>query len=47
MNKIIIDIESKLINVSIPSYSIWNQAFLDYVELKNMIYSAKSNRISC
>ena len=42
MNKIIIDIESKLINVSIPSYSIWNQAFLDYIELKNMIYSAKS-----
>lgn len=42
MNKIIIDIESKLINVSIPIYSIWNQAFLDYIELKNMIYSAKS-----
>jgi hypothetical protein len=42
MNKIIIDIESKLIHVAIPSYSIWNQAFLDYVELKNMIYSAKS-----
>ena len=35
------EIESKLINVSIPNYSIWNQAFLDYVELKNMISSAK------
>jgi succinate dehydrogenase/fumarate reductase flavoprotein subunit len=41
MEKVIKDIESKLINVSIPNYSIWNQAFLDYVELKNMIYSAK------
>jgi succinate dehydrogenase/fumarate reductase flavoprotein subunit len=41
IEKIIKAIESKLINVSIPNYSIWNQAFLDYVELKNMIYSAK------
>ena len=41
IEKIIKGIESKLINVTIPNYSIWNQAFLDYVELKNMIYSAK------
>lgn len=41
IDKVIKEIESKLINVSIPNYSIWNQAFLDYVELKNMIASAK------
>ena len=41
IDKVIKEIESKLINVSIPNYSIWNQAFLDYVELKNMISSAK------
>ena len=41
IDNVIKDIESKLINVSIPKYSIWNQAFLDYVELKNMICSAK------
>ena len=41
IDKIIKEIELKLINVSIPKYSIWNQAFLDYVELKNMICSAK------
>ena len=41
IDNVIKDIESKLINVSIPNYSIWNQAFLDYVELKNMICSAK------
>ncbi|MDB3955636.1 FAD-binding protein [Alphaproteobacteria bacterium] len=41
IDNVIKDIESKLINVSIPNYSIWNQAFLDYVELKNMISSAK------
>ena len=41
IDKVIKEIELKLINVSIPKYSIWNQAFLDYVELKNMICSAK------
>ena len=41
IDKVIKEIELKLINVSIPNYSIWNQAFLDYVELKNMICSAK------
>ena len=41
IDKVIKEIELKLINVSIPKYSIWNQAFLDYVELKNMISSAK------
>ena len=41
IDNVIKEIESKLINVSIPNYSIWNQAFLDYVELKNMIASAK------
>ena len=41
MENIIEDIEQKLNNVSIPNYFIWNQAFMDYVELKNMICSAK------
>ena len=41
IDKVIKEIELKLINVSIPKYSIWNQAFLDYIELKNMICSAK------
>ena len=35
------EIEAKLTNISIPNYFIWNQAFMDYVELKNMICSAK------
>ena len=35
------EIETKLNNVSIPNYFIWNQAFMDFVELKNMICSAK------
>ena len=35
------EIEAKLNNISIPNYFIWNQAFMDFVELKNMICSAK------
>lgn len=35
------EIEAKLTNISIPNYFIWNQAFMDFVELKNMICSAK------
>ncbi len=35
------DIEKQLNNISIPNYFIWNQAFMDFVELKNMICSAK------
>jgi len=35
------EIEIKLNNISIPNYFIWNQAFIDFVELKNMICSAK------
>ena len=34
-------IEAMLNNISIPNYFIWNQAFMDFVELKNMICSAK------
>ena len=35
------EIETKLNDISIPKYFIWNQAFMDFVELKNMICSAK------
>ena len=35
------EIETKLNDISIPNYYIWNQAFMDFVELKNMICSAK------
>ena len=35
------EIEEKLNNISIPNYFIWNQSFIDFVELKNMICSAK------
>ena len=42
MDNIIIDLEEKLIQVAIPDYSIWNQSFLDYVELRNMLHSAKA-----
>ena len=35
------EIETKLNDISIPNYFIWNQAFMDFVELKNMICSAK------
>ena len=41
MNTIIKDIESKLHNISIPNYFTWNQAFIDYIELNNMLFSAK------
>ena len=41
MDNLIKDIESKLNNVSIPNYLIWNQAFIDYIELNNMLFSAK------
>jgi succinate dehydrogenase/fumarate reductase flavoprotein subunit len=41
MQNIIENIESQLINVAIPEYFLWNQAFLDYVELKNMLCSAR------
>jgi len=41
MGNLINDIVSKLNNVSIPNYFVWNQAFIDYVELSNMLFSAK------
>ena len=41
MDNLIKDIESKLNNVSIPNYLTWNQAFIDYIELNNMLFSAK------
>ena len=41
MGNLIKDIVSKLNNVSIPNYFVWNQAFIDYVELSNMLFSAK------
>jgi len=41
MENLIKDIKSKLITISIPNYFIWNQAFLDYIELKNMLFSAQ------
>ena len=41
MGNLIKDIVSKLNNVSIPNYFVWNQAFIDYVELNNMLFSAK------
>ena len=41
MDSLINDIESKLINIAIPSYAVWNQSFIDYLELKNMLFSAK------
>tara|TARA_Y100001936_G_scaffold223131_1_gene239646 strand:+ start:208 stop:2163 length:1956 start_codon:yes stop_codon:yes gene_type:complete len=41
MDNLIKDIELKLNNVSIPNYLIWNQAFIDYIELNNMLFSAK------
>ena len=41
MENLIKDIKLKLTNISIPNYFLWNQAFLDYVELKNMLFSAQ------
>ncbi|MDG2001680.1 MAG: FAD-binding protein [Alphaproteobacteria bacterium] len=41
MEILIKDIKSKLTNISIPNYFLWNQSFLDYVELKNMLFSAQ------
>ena len=42
MDGLIEDLENKLKNVAIPDYTIWNQSFLDYMEFKNMLYSAKA-----
>ena len=41
MENLIKDIKSKLITISIPNYFVWNQAFIDYIELKNMLFSAQ------
>ena len=42
MDDLIEDLENKLDNVAIPDYTVWNQSFIDYIEFKNMLYSAKS-----
>ncbi len=42
MDALIEELEGKLNDISIPNYAIWNQPFLDYMELKNMLYSAKA-----
>jgi succinate dehydrogenase/fumarate reductase flavoprotein subunit len=41
MENLIKDIKSKLITISIPNFFVWNQAFIDYIELKNMLFSAQ------
>ncbi|NNF77915.1 MAG: FAD-binding protein, partial [Rhizobiales bacterium] len=33
--------EARLDNVAIPSYAVWNQAFVEFEELRNMLETAK------
>ena len=42
MDKLIKALKSKLDNIAIPSYSTWNQSFLDYIELCNMLDAASA-----
>jgi succinate dehydrogenase/fumarate reductase flavoprotein subunit len=42
MNALIKELELKLSEIAVPDYSIWNQAFIDYVELRNMLLSSKA-----
>ena len=42
MNALIKELELKLSDIAVPDYSIWNQAFIDYVELRNMLLSSKA-----
>ncbi len=39
-------IEKDLKNVNVPNESIWNQQFIDFIELKNMIITAKAVTIA-
>jgi len=42
MDSLIKKLESKLSDIAIPNYALWNQSFLDYMEVKNMLCSAKA-----
>ena len=42
MDQLIADWSDKLDRVAIPAYSTWNQAFIEYEELRNMIETAKA-----
>ena len=42
MDKVIEEIENQLEKISIPNYGTWNQSFIDFIELRNMLETAKS-----
>ena len=42
MDALIIDLTAQLDTVSIPAYSTWNQAFLEFEELRNMLDTARA-----
>ena len=46
IEKLIIDWQAQLDRVAIPAYSTWNQAFIEYEELRNMIDTAKAVMIA-
>ena len=41
MERVLSDLEAKLENVAIPDYAEWNQAFIEFEELRNLIASAR------
>ncbi len=41
MDRMIEDWSAKLDDVAIPSYAVWNQAFVEFEELRNMLETAK------
>lgn len=41
LDEMIKDMEAQLDQVAIPSYGIWNQAFVEFEELRNMLETAK------
>jgi succinate dehydrogenase/fumarate reductase flavoprotein subunit len=42
IEKLLQEIKNQLSDISIPSYGVWNQAFLDFIELRNMLDTAKT-----
>ena len=42
IEKLLHEIKNQLSDIYIPSYGVWNQAFLDFVELRNMLDTAKT-----
>ena len=41
MERVLSDLDAKLEDVAVPDYAEWNQAFIEFEELRNLIASAR------